>query len=369
MAVNAGVPMLDWTLWVGPVALVLGGVLLGALLEQLLLRGFRLRLRSEAMETVQESASPLKGAVWGLSILGGLYLATFNLPFVTPQSLQVSRTLLFAAAMLLTIHLVARLLVVLVRFLFRRMPELQALPNTSIFENSIRVVVYLIGGLALLQTLGVSVLPVLTALGVGGLAISLALQDTLANVFAGINMILARQVRVGDYVRLETGDFEGFVEDIGWRSTVIRRWDRHRIVVPNSKLASAILLNLSPAPPFQVILEVQVASGSDLERVEVESKRLAQEVRAECSPPTTVALPEPQARIQRMDVTGIQLSVVLPIPSGTDVGAIRHAFYQQLPARYRAAGIALAVPEQIIRLHAADDQVKCPAGQEENASL
>ena len=82
----------------------------------------------------------------------------------------------------------------------------------------------------------------LTALGVGGLAVALALQDTLSNLFGGFYVAVAGQVRLGDYIKLNTGE-EGYVTDIGWRSTTIRALANNLIIVPNAKLAQAIVTN------------------------------------------------------------------------------------------------------------------------------
>ena len=99
-----------------------------------------------------------------------------------------------------------------------------------------------IGGLVLLGHLGITITPILTALGIGGLAVALALQDTLSNLFAGFHLLADRPVSVGDVVRLENG-MEGVVEDIGWRSTRIRQPGEDLIIVPNAKLAQGILTN------------------------------------------------------------------------------------------------------------------------------
>ncbi len=94
----------------------------------------------------------------------------------------------------------------------------------------------------LLNLLGVSITPILTALGVGGIAVALALQDTLANLFAGFYVSLAGQLRVGDYIKLDSGG-EGYITDITWRSTTIRALQNNLIIVPNAKLAQAIVAN------------------------------------------------------------------------------------------------------------------------------
>ena len=104
-----------------------------------------------------------------------------------------------------------------------------------------RFAVLATGLLVLLAYLNISITPMLTALGIGGLAVALALQDTLANFFAGLHILVERPIFVGDYIRLESGQ-EGVVTDIGWRTTRIRTLSANMVVVPNTKITSGTLL-------------------------------------------------------------------------------------------------------------------------------
>ena len=143
-----------------------------------------------------------------------------------------------------------------------------AIGSSSIFVTLARLTIYLIGLLVLLQTLGVSITPLLTALGVGGLAVALALQDTLSNLFAGLHVIGSRKVRLGDYIQIESGE-EGYVVDINWRNTSIRSLPNDIVVVPNAKLANAIVTNFyQPERETSVVAKACVAYDSDLEHVE-----------------------------------------------------------------------------------------------------
>src|SRR5581483_1111858 len=89
-------------------------------------------------------------------------------------------------------------------------------PVTSLTKNLAQIFVITLGALSILHSLNISVTPLLTALGVGGLAVALALQDTLSNLFGGFYITVAGQIRLGDYIRLNTGE-EGFIADISWR--------------------------------------------------------------------------------------------------------------------------------------------------------
>jgi small-conductance mechanosensitive channel len=128
--------------------------------------------------------------------------------------------------------------------------------------------VVILGGMILLNEYHVSITPMLTALGVGGLAVALALQDTLSNLFGGFYVAVAGQVRLGDYIKLNTGE-EGYVRDIGWRSTTIRTLANTMIIVPNAKLAQAIVTNYYlPDKRTPVSFSVTVGYECDPDQVE-----------------------------------------------------------------------------------------------------
>ncbi|MEW6676270.1 MAG: mechanosensitive ion channel domain-containing protein [Nitrospirota bacterium] len=116
------------------------------------------------------------------------------------------------------------------------------IPTTGLAYGILKGTILVIGFLIILTALGVSITPLITALGVGGLAVALALQDTLANLFAGLHILMEKSIRVGDFVKLETGQ-EGYVEDITWRTTRIRMLPNNMVVIPNSKLSQSIVTN------------------------------------------------------------------------------------------------------------------------------
>ncbi|MCI0363868.1 MAG: mechanosensitive ion channel family protein, partial [Phycisphaerales bacterium] len=169
-----------------------------------------------------------------------------------------------------------------------------AAPVTTLTQNLARWLVMAIGLLILLNQFGISITPILTALGVGGLAVALALQDTLANLFAGFYISVAGQIRLNDYVKLDTGE-EGYVTDINWRSTSIRALANNLVVVPNSKLAQAIVTNYYlPEKRMSLLIPIRVSYGCDPQRIEEilveEAKRGARET------PGLLTDPEPFVR-------------------------------------------------------------------------
>ena len=108
-------------------------------------------------------------------------------------------------------------------------------PSTTMFTNFVRIAIYVIGALIILDALNISIAPMITALGVGGLAVSLALKDTLTDVFAGLHILLSKKVQVGDFVQIDTGDM-GYVQNISWRNTTIMERTNNIIHIPNTCL-------------------------------------------------------------------------------------------------------------------------------------
>jgi len=150
--------------------------------------------------------------------------------------------------------------------------------STLIFTNITKILVFIIGILIILQYLGISTVHILTVLGVGGLAVALALQDTLSNLFAGIQVIASGQLRQGHDLKLSSGE-EGHVADITWRYTTIISLQNNTIIVPNSKLASGIVTDFNiPNGVLLTSIEVGVSYDSDLEKVEKVTIEVAREV-------------------------------------------------------------------------------------------
>jgi len=132
----------------------------------------------------------------------------------------------------------------------------------------IRIIFFIIGISFILNTLGYSLTPIITALGVGGIAVALALQDTLSNLFSGFYLTISQQVRAGDYIQLDNGS-EGFVHDTGWRSTTLLLPSNNYIIIPNAKLSQSIITNYSlPESKTFVSLEIKVNHNVDIEKVE-----------------------------------------------------------------------------------------------------
>ena len=135
-------------------------------------------------------------------------------------------------------------------------------------------VIYAIGGLLILDLLTININPLVASLGIGGLAVALAIQPTLANLFAGTYVMTEGIIKPGDYIQLEGGT-EGYVVEVSWRSTRLRTWGNNLVVVPNAKFAETIITNYNePLPAVNVWLTCGVSYDSDLEQVERVSREV-----------------------------------------------------------------------------------------------
>src|SRR5919197_3262705 len=139
---------------------------------------------------------------------------------------------------------------------------------TGLARTSVRMTVLIVGTLVLLSSLGIAITPLLTALGVGGLAVALALQDTLSNLFAGMHLLADRPIRVGDYVRI-ADTVEGHVVDVGWRSTRVRMLQNNVVVVPNKKVAESVITNFD-LDEARMAVSIRVGVGYDVDPDHVE---------------------------------------------------------------------------------------------------
>ncbi|PKP57629.1 MAG: mechanosensitive ion channel family protein, partial [Candidatus Altiarchaeales archaeon HGW-Altiarchaeales-2] len=163
--------------------------------------------------------------------------------------------------------------------------------------------------LILRQVFGIEITPLLASMGIVGLAVALALQDTLSNFFAGVYLIADRPIRIGDYVELENG-MKGYVEDIGWRSVRIKMLSNNYIIIPNSKLAQSIITNYyAPEQEMSIVVPCSVSYDSDLEKVEKVTIEAAKEIQQNVA--GAVKNFEPFIRYNKFDDSNINFSIIL----------------------------------------------------------
>lgn len=331
---------MDWTL---PSALVAGGLLLGLGAERLVLP--RLQRYAAARQWVGGDLliTSLYGATLTWFVTAGTYLALLTMPLRPAVLGAVHKALLVVvipSATVVLARIAGGLASAYSGNLYRRRgPAATTLPSPSIVSNLTKLLVFIIGGLIVLQSLGIAITPLLTALGVGGLAVALALQETLSNLFAGIYIIVSRQIKPGDYIKkLNTGE-EGYVADINWRSTKIREGPNNTIIVPNAKLGSATVTNYYlPDTEVLVTIPLSVSYEADLGLAE----RVALDVARAVVRETSGGIPEfePLLLYHTFGEDGINFNVILRAREVGDQARLKHAFLKRLHDRFRREGIA-----------------------------
>jgi small-conductance mechanosensitive channel len=224
-----------------------------------------------------------------------------------------------------------------------------AFPVTTLTQTLAQLAVLILGLLVILNQLNISITPYVTALGVGGVAVALGLQDTLANLFAGFYVAIAGQVRLGDYIKLDSGS-EGYVADITWRSTTIRTLGNNLIIVPNSKLAQAIVTNYNlPEKRLPAQVQVNVSYESDPRQVERVLLEIAQAVAQEHSGMLTDPAPSVSWDPGFGD-SSVGLSLNYSVSDFASQFAVRNELRKRIFERFREEGIEMPYPTRTVFL-------------------
>ncbi len=198
----------------------------------------------------------------------------------------------------------------------------------------IRVFVFGAGTVALLRAFGMDVTPMLTALGVGGLAVALALKDTLENFFAGLHIMVETPISVGDYIRISQEE-EGTVTDIGWRTTRLLTTGNSTVVIPNSKITSGTLLNFNhPSQLTAVFIPICVSARSDHNAVRKLALEAALATDGVLKEPMPMVLADPG-----LTPTHLELKLVIWCEKRLGSGLTKSAVTFQVLDRIKAAGI------------------------------
>jgi small-conductance mechanosensitive channel len=221
------------------------------------------------------------------------------------------------------------------------------LPVTSLSKNLAQIFVVVLGILSILHYLNIPVTPILTALGVGGLAVALALQDTLSNLFGGFYVTVAGQIRLGDYIRLNSGE-EGYISDISWRSTTIRGSNDNLIIIPNATMAKAIITNFNlPEKRMSLSMVVGVDYSSDPDRVEAVLLDISQKAANEM--PSMLSNPAPVVRLTPgFGDSALQFTLTCYVTQFSEQANVQHELRKLILKRFRAEKIDMPFPTRTV---------------------
>ena len=210
------------------------------------------------------------------------------------------------------------------------------------------LVIYLIALMIILDKAGIAISPLLAGLGIAGLAVALALEDTLKNFFSAIYIAADKPVKIGDYVELDANT-KGYVEEVGWRSTRITTMGSNYIVVPNNTLANAIIKNYnSPEEKVSVIIPLGVSYNSDLEKVEKITIQTAKKVikKVEGAVPDF----EPLVRYTEFADSSINFKVILKSEEYANQFVIKHEFIKAINKEFKKNKIEIPFPQMDVHM-------------------
>ncbi|MBC8521777.1 MAG: mechanosensitive ion channel family protein [Methanomicrobia archaeon] len=272
-------------------------------------------------------------------MFAGFYFALGALSDLEKYSEEIGG-IFFVGSILLLSLIVSRILGVLVSHWLRVQKKYEKMPK--LMGNVVAIVIYLMAFLMILDHFDIEINPLLAAFGLGGLAIGLALQNTLSNFFAGLHIITDRPINFGDYIEIEGGT-SGFVEDIGWRSTRVRTLPNTLVIVPNSKLAESVIINNSqPVLEMSVVVQCGVAYESDLEKVERVTIDVAKQILE--TVPGAVKTFQPLVRFHTFGDSNINFSIILRVEEPATKYIVTHEFIKALKKRYDREGIEISWP-------------------------
>ncbi len=299
----------------------------------------------QAHEVWQEILSSIMGAPLIFFLLGlGLKIFWDALPVIPPKwekYLNVGLILLF----LLGVYLFVDQLMIQVLRRYSTKVEESALP-TWVLKSIYRAAILSFAFLIILDRLQIAITPFIASLGIGGIVLGLALQDTLSNFFSWVYITWNKPIRVGDYIQVEPGK-EGYVDRIGWRNVRLRMLSNNTLVVPNNKLISSHLINFYlPEKELAVLVNLGVSYQSDLEKVERVTVEVAKEIMQETQ--GAIKEFEPFIRYSGFGESGINFTVILRGKEYTDQYLIIHEFIKRLHRRYQLEAIEIPFPARTI---------------------
>lgn len=318
-------------------ALVIAVFILGKILKRVLVNQLAEISKRTTWKWDDILDSALQKIVIPLSVVGGLIIAIhfWDLP---PEIYSKGISVLIALLVLVIAQFMMSMTkkAIWTYFTDNGRPK----PSATLTKNIINSTILILGFFTILHLFGISITPLLAAVGVGSIGISLAAQDTLSNLFAGIYISLAGNIRGGDYIKLGSGE-EGYIADITWRETRLKMRENNLIAIPNGTMARSVITNYNlPARDVWVTFDVTVDSASDLDNVEKVTLDVARELHKAL--PDTVADYEPKIRYTEFKKSAIKFQVLLGAKTYEGHYLLKHELIKRLHKRYDQEKIIVA---------------------------
>ncbi len=282
------------------------------------------------------------------AILGILYLAYVLIPYVPLSAFalnSINKVIAFTAIAVISWYVAILLEKGIKEYLERKHTTVLA---TGLTINIMKFLVLSLGLLIALESAGISITPLITSLGIGGLAVALALQDILANLFSGMMLVISKEINPGDFIKVDE-ETQGFIEDINLRNTVIRRaFDGAKVIVPNSKIVNAAIVNFKKGRDgsYGLAIPVGVSYDSDLKKVRDITLKVAREVWKEVEEADESF--EPIMRFDSFGDSAINFKVLFKAKTLIGRFIITDKFIEKLKEAYDQEGIEIPYPKHDI---------------------
>lgn len=293
----------------------------------------------------------LKRPIFLGMILFGAYMALKSISHLDLYQTTISRVSTVLAIILL-FYLVHRVIDALVKWYSSEWSVRtrgKETKNLSIFGRIADIVLLFVFGLVLMRYLGIDITPLLASLGIGGLAVALALQETLSNFIAGLSIIGDKSIKVGDYIELENAELAGYVDDISWRTSRIKTMGGDYIIVPNTKLSQAITRDYNfSSSVTSVGVTLFVGYNNDLEKVEKLANKVAKDVQNSVA--GAVSGFEPKLRFKEFQDNNVMATIYFRINSVSDKFVVRHEFIKRIKKEFDKNKIERSYPVRIVKI-------------------
>ncbi|WP_196593110.1 mechanosensitive ion channel family protein [Pectinatus sottacetonis] len=335
----------DWHYWlqllIVPFFIQAAAFIIGKLLNKFINKKIHNHIEKNSLSYVFANAVQGLPVAWCSGI--GLYWTIDSLKLTNSTITTLLSSILYAVIVFSLTRVIARTISGMLELRIKRGEEnTQA---TSLLTNIISFIIYSTGFIIILQYLGISVTPLLTALGVGGMAVALGLQDTLTNIFSGLYIVLSKQLQIYDFVKLSNGDV-GQVVDITWRFTKIQAPANNIIIVPNKDIASGTITNYNmPKQEISIYVTVGVSYDSDLDKVESVTIDVARQVLQQVEHKIDF---EPIVRFFEFADSSINFRIIMKSNTFLNQYVIKHEFIKALTKRYRQENIDIPFPIRTI---------------------
>jgi small-conductance mechanosensitive channel len=306
-------------------------------------RNYVLGIKRGKNDLHEHLASEVKLPFYLMAAVIGGYYALKSINILIPYQ-STLKDVFVVVGVLLGAYITRRAVNTLIVWYANKDQKRFKIEQTSLMSlrNLISIFIFAIAAMIILSQFGVEITPLLASLGIGGLAIALALQPTLSNYFSSLYIASDKTIRLGDYIEID-GDKRGYVEKMTWRTVWIKTITNNMVIIPNSKLAEATIINYDqPKQDMTLWVDLGVAYSSDLDKVEKVAIRVAKKVAKETD--TIAEGNDPYVRFKEFGDSNIKLVVLFRIREYTKQFELKDEFIKALKKEFDKEGIEISFP-------------------------